>query len=109
MTVRNQGRARYKMVARAGLLWDVGQLHAIAASRGVRAIWLFGSAARGDARARSDIDLLVTLTRGRSLIDLIGVKQDLETLLGRRVDVFTRGSLKPEVLADARADLVRVL
>ena len=84
-------------------------LRAVAARHGVRALWLFGSAARSEAKADSDLDFLAELAEGRSLVDLIGVKQDLEALFGRRVDVFTRGSLKPAVLAGAQADLVRVL
>lgn len=84
-------------------------LRTIAAAHGVRALSLFGSAARGKARAGSDLDFLVELESGRSLVDLVGVKHDLESLFGRPVDVFTRRSLKPAVLASARADLVRVL
>lgn len=84
-------------------------LRTIAAAHGVRSLSLFGSAARGTARAGSDLDFLVELADGRSLVDLVGVKHDLESLFGRPVDVFTRRSLKPAVLAAARADLVRVL
>ena len=84
-------------------------LKAIAAKHGVRELSLFGSAARGEAGAESDLDFLVELEEGRSLVDLVGVKQDLEALFGRRVDAFTRASVKPGVLAAARADLFRVL
>jgi predicted nucleotidyltransferase len=84
-------------------------LRAVARAHGVRAMWLFGSAARGTARDASDLDLLVELDQGRSLVDLVGFKQDLESLFSRSVDVFTRASLKPGILATAQADLVRVL
>ena len=84
-------------------------LRAIAAAHGVRALSLFGSAARREASKDSDLDFLVELEKGRSLVDLVGVKHDLESLFGRPVDVFTRASLKPAVLASARADLVRVI
>lgn len=84
-------------------------LRTIAAARGVRALSLFGSAARGEAHAGSDLDFLVELENGRSLVDLVGVKHDLEALFGRPVDVFTRSALKPAVLAAARSDLRRVL
>lgn len=83
-------------------------LRTIAVAHGVRSLSLFGSAARGDARPGSDLDFLVELENGRSLVDLVGVKHDLESLFGRPVDVFTRRSLKPAVLAAARTDLVRV-
>ncbi len=84
-------------------------LRTIATAHGVRSLSLFGSAARGDARPGSDLDFLVELENGRSLVDLVGVKHDLESLFGTPVDVFTRRSLKPAVLAAAKADLVRVL
>ncbi|MGH8674453.1 MAG: nucleotidyltransferase domain-containing protein [Burkholderiales bacterium] len=84
-------------------------LQAIAAKHGVRALSLFGSAARSEAGAESDLDFLVELEEGRSLVDLVGVKQDLEMLFGRPVDAFTHASLKPQVRAATRTDLVRVL
>jgi predicted nucleotidyltransferase len=94
---------------RAQVLAQKPLLEAIAAKHGVRRLSLFGSAARGEAVAQSDLDFLVELEDGRSLVDLVGVKHDLEALFGRPVDAFTRASLKPQVLASARADLVRVL
>ena len=84
-------------------------LRSIAAAHGIRSLSLFGSAARGRARADSDLDFLAELEPGRSLLDLIGIKQDLEALFDRPVDVFTRKSLKPRVLASARRDMVRVI
>jgi predicted nucleotidyltransferase len=56
---------------------------------------VFGSFARGDNRDGSDLDLLVELETGRSLLDLIAIKQDLEDLLGVRVDVVTERSISP--------------
>ena len=58
-------------------------------------IIVFGSAARGDARPGSDLDLLVDMEEGRSLLDLVGFWQDLEGLLGYRVDVITDGGVSP--------------
>jgi len=82
-----------------------GDIRRIAAQHGARAIRVFGSVARGNARADSDIDLLVDLEPGRSLLDLIAIKQDLEDALGRSVDVVTEAGLSPylreRVLAEA--------
>lgn len=68
-------------------------------------VCVFGSRARGESRDDSDLDLLVDLEEGRSLLDLIGIEQDLEDLLGRPVDVITRRELSPylreRVLAEA--------
>lgn len=59
----------------------------IASSYGARNVRIFGSAARGEVGAESDVDFLVELEAGRSLLDLVGLWQDLEELLGRKVDV----------------------
>lgn len=62
--------------------------------------------ARGDDRPESDLDLIVDMDAGRSLIDLVALGQDLEELLQRRVDVVTGHSVAPairaRILADAR-------
>ncbi|UCE66738.1 MAG: nucleotidyltransferase family protein [Candidatus Zixiibacteriota bacterium] len=56
---------------------------------------LFGSAVRDEATEESDIDLLVEFEEGRSLLDLAGLKLELERLLNRKVDVVTYRSLHP--------------
>jgi predicted nucleotidyltransferase len=61
--------------------------------RGARNLRVFGSIARGEPRPDSDVDLLVEMDRGRSLIDLVGLGQDLEDLLGARVDVLSAAGL----------------
>jgi|GEM_PF-174225 len=78
----------------------------IAARYGAGNVRVFGSTARGDARPDSDIDLLVDLEAGRSLLDHVGLWQDLEELLGRRVDVLVEGGisrhLRQRILAEAK-------
>jgi predicted nucleotidyltransferase len=78
----------------------------IAARHGARNVRLFGSAARGEDRPDSDLDLLVEMEAGRSLLDLVALGQDLEDLLHRKVDVLTDSSMhpavRPHVLADVR-------
>ncbi len=56
---------------------------------------VFGSVARGDARPDSDVDLLVEMERGRTLLDVVAIKQDVEDLLGRKVDVVTQAAVSP--------------
>ena len=79
----------------------------IAARYGARNLRVFGSVARGDDRSHSDIDLLVDMDPDRSLLDVVGLGQDLEELLARRVDVLTEASLHPalrdRILAESRA------
>lgn len=66
---------------------------------------VFGSRVRGDATRASDLDLLVSLEPGRSLLDVVAIRQDLEDLLGYSVDVVTEGGLSPylrdRILAEA--------
>ncbi len=58
---------------------------------------IFGSVARGEADAESDIDLLVDMEPSRSLFDLGGLLTDLEDLLGCNVDVVTEDSLRARI------------
>lgn len=67
---------------------------------------VFGSAARGDDRVGSDLDLLVDLSPGTDLFDLVRMKADVEQLLGVNVDLVPREGLKERVLRTATADLV---
>lgn len=64
-----------------------------------------GCSVRGDAHPNSDIDLLVEIESGRTLLDVIALEQDLEELLGRPVEVLTVGGLSPylekRILAEA--------
>jgi predicted nucleotidyltransferase len=77
----------------------------IAAKHGAHNVRVFGSIARGEADAVSDIDFLVEMEPGRSLLDLGGLQAELEALLGRSVDVVTEKGLKarirPRVLSEA--------
>ena len=70
---------------------------------------VFGSMARGEGTQDSDIDLLVEFKGRKSLLDLAGLKLELEELLGRQVDVVTYASLHPllrnRILAEQRAIL----
>jgi predicted nucleotidyltransferase len=78
----------------------------IAAHHGASNVRVFGSAARGEARADSDVDFLVNMEAGRSLLDLGGLLMDLQDLLRRDVDVVTEAGLRERirqrVLAEAR-------
>ena len=66
----------------------------IAARHGARDVRVFGSVSRGEADLESDVDFLVELEPGRSLLDPGGLQVELESLLGCRVDVVTVRGLK---------------
>lgn len=74
-------------------------IHTIGKRYGVRRIQLFGSVARGEAGSQSDIDLLVDIEPGRSLLDQAGFTQDVEDLLGCPVDVVVEGGINPRLQA----------
>ena len=83
--------------------WRRAEIQRIAAGYGARDVRIFGSLARGVARVGSDVDVLVSFEAGRSLLDLIGLQQDLTELLGLKVDVVSEGALEREdrILAEA--------
>jgi predicted nucleotidyltransferase len=67
---------------------------AIASRHHASRVRLFGSAASGEDRPDSDIDLLVDFDEDSSLFDLMRLSRELEALLGRPVDVVSAGGLK---------------
>ena len=69
----------------------------IASSHGATQVRVFGSVARGEDDAGSDVDFLVELAPGLSLFDLGGIQFELESLLGRHVDVVTERGLKRRI------------
>ncbi len=81
-------------------LWEVARRH------GVLRLRVFGSWARGEAGPDSDLDLLVDVEPGTSLLDMIGLQQDLEDLVGSTVDVLAEDGIsrhvKERILAEAR-------
>jgi predicted nucleotidyltransferase len=79
-----------------------------AAANGARQVRLFGSVARGEERAESDIDFLVSLEPGRTLLDLARLEARLEELLQRPADVVTPESLRESIRATALREAVPV-
>lgn len=82
------------------------QILRIAARHGARNVRVFGSVVRGDDRPDSDVDLLVDMDDDRSLLDVVGLGQELGDLLRRKVDVLTDASIHPalraRIVAEAR-------
>ncbi|MGH6895358.1 MAG: nucleotidyltransferase domain-containing protein [Geminicoccaceae bacterium] len=79
-------------------------------TRGVQHLYVFGSVARGDARADSDVDLAIEIdpTSDFSLITLGSLTADVEEWLNRSVDLGERSMLRPSLRADFERDVVRV-
>jgi uncharacterized protein len=76
---------------------------------GVQRLYLFGSAARDEAGANSDIDLLFDYEKGKlSLFGLMAVKERTTEILGREADIVTRDSLHKTLRTRIEAAAFRV-
>jgi len=78
----------------------------IAARHGATQVRLIGSVARGDARPDSDVDLLVTWSEETSLLDQAALMLELESLLGRKVDIASDGWVKPSIRESVYRDAI---
>lgn len=74
-------------------------------SYGVSKAAVFGSRARGEARADSDIDVLIESQKPIGVFKLVGLKQGLEACTGRAADVVVRGSEHPLLTPHIEVDL----
>jgi uncharacterized protein len=84
------------------------QILAAAAANGARQLRVFGSVARGEDTDDSDVDFLVSLEPGRTLLDLARLEISLEQLLGRRVDVVTEAGLLEPIRSRAIRESIGV-
>jgi len=75
-----------------------------ARKRGIRKVRVFGSLARGQSVPASDVDLLVDLEPGRTLLDVAGFRREAQKILGMPVDVATADMLKERVRTEALAE-----
>ena len=92
--------------------FSVPQLVNICRKNDVSMVGIFGSMARGTARKKSDIDLIVYFSKRKSLLALVRLERNLSEALGRKVDLMTEASISPymrtrvlkemKVLYDAR-------
>ena len=73
---------------------------------GVRRLAVFGSVARGEERPDSDVDILVEFNRSVGLFEFLDVKERLEALLGRTVDLATLDALKPQMRGRILSEVV---
>lgn len=75
---------------------------------GVKSLQLFGSVARDEAKTSSDVDILVDFGRAPSFRDYMGTMLYLEDVLGCKVDLVTKGSLKDDLVPHVERDLVSI-
>lgn len=82
------------------------QILTIAKRYGAGKVRIFGSIARDEGKQGSDLDMLIELEPGRSLLDIIAIKQDLEDLLDCKVDVVTEAALSPYIRDEVLSQVV---
>ncbi len=75
--------------------FDTNKLIQICRQNNVAKIGVFGSMARGEATAQSDVDLLVYFSKRKSLLALVALERQLSTALGRKVDLLTEAAISP--------------
>jgi hypothetical protein len=96
------------MVALNDILSRRDEILRIAARHGARDVRVFGSVVRGEAGRDSDVDFLVRLDDGRSLLDHIALIRELEDLIGCRVDVVAEDDLHRAIRARVLAEGVNL-
>jgi len=75
---------------------------------GVQSMWIFGSVARNEAHAESDVDVLVDLQSPLTFDRYMNLKLYLEDLLEQKIDLVTRKSLKPQLREIVEQEAIRV-
>jgi len=73
---------------------------------GVRKIAVFGSYVRGEERPGSDIDIIVEFSERKSLLDIVGIEQELSEMLGIKVDLLTEKSISPYLIDRIKKEMV---
>ncbi len=79
----------------AGLPFDVNELIEICRRNDVARLSVFGSVARGESTAASDVDMLVEFSKRKSLLALVALERQLSAAIGRKVDLLTEASISP--------------
>ena len=76
---------------------------------GVTKAAIFGSYARGDQKKKSDIDFLIKMESGRTLMDLGGLNVDLQELFGRKIDLVEYQCIHPKLKKEILSEQVPIL
>ena len=82
------------------------KLISILTGYGAKRIRIFGSYARGQANPESDIDIVVEFLERKSLLDIVGIEQELSEALGIKVDLLTEKSISPYLIDGIKKEMV---
>ena len=92
------------------LAWIKRKVLPILEKHAVKHASIFGSFARGEAKAKSDVDILIEYKgKNKSLFDLVDLKSDLEECLERKVDIVTFGSIYQKIRDQILSEQVIIL
>lgn len=72
---------------------------------GAKKIAIFGSYARGDVNPESDLDILVEFSERKSLLEIVGIEQELSEVLGIKVDLLTEKSISPYLIEGIKKEM----
>ena len=72
----------------------------------IRFLGVFGSYARGDFNADSDVDLLVQFSKPKTLFQLVNIEDMLSQMLGRKVDLLTEKAISPYLIQKVKKELI---
>jgi hypothetical protein len=75
-------------------------------NQGARKIAVFGSYVRGEERPGSDIDIIVEFSERKSLLDIVGIEQELSDVLGVKVDLLTEKSISPYLIDRIKKEMM---
>lgn len=75
---------------------------------GAKKIALFGSYARHEEKKNSDIDILVSFNKTKSLMELVEIQNDLEKLTGKKIDLLTEKSISPYLISRIKNEMVKL-
>ncbi|MFH1353150.1 MAG: nucleotidyltransferase family protein [bacterium] len=75
----------------------------------IKALSLFGSQARADFKKTSDIDLLIRFGEIKSMLELIHIEFELSKLMGKKVDIVTKGSIPAYLRKEIRKESVAII
>ena len=87
------------------LALDTNKLTEICRRNDVSMLGVFGSVARGEATAQSDVDLLVEFSNRKSLLAVVSLERQLSVALGRKVDLLTEAAISPYLRSRILSDL----
>ena len=83
-----------------------GKIARMLKKRGARKVAVFGSYARGEQGPDSDLDIMVEFSERKSLLDIIGIEQELSDKLGLKVDLLTENAISPYLIDRIKKEMV---